>query len=374
MRRAVLTALLGLALPLALLASEPASVIGRELAGGRQYSPSNSQFFVDAVHEIGVVPAVFATADRMTRNSVIGSALRTNRNSQGRIEEGVQPYILRKKSSSCQIQENIYQAPAAIYGSKPVSEDFEFVNYLVDNRMAAEAVAYLENSGFQPSDTLSYLLGWSCYSANALEKAVGYFAAVPQESAFFEKSLFFAVACSAHLGRYADGLALLDSYQGGMSELRSYEVAGLSLLEGSNEAYAQAAEDFTFSTFALTGGEKLMNDIYAGRQERGKSPFVAAAMSAIIPGSGKIYAGRLDEGVASLLTVGVLAGITAENWIKNGITDWRTILFGSLSSIFYIGNIYGSYVSVGLYNTDSRNAQNTAIVYNIHIPLRSIFN
>ena len=40
---------------------------------------------------------------------------------------------------------------------------------------------------------------------------------------------------------------------------------------------------------------------------------------------------------------------------------------------FYIGNIYGSYVSVSLYNQDLRNAQNTAILYHIHIPLRSLF-
>ena len=44
-----------------------------------------------------------------------------------------------------------------------------------------------------------------------------------------------------------------------------------------------------------------------------------------------------------------------------------------MCAYFYIGNIYGSYVSVSLYNQDLRNAQDTAILYHIHIPLRSLF-
>ena len=90
-------------------------------------------------------------------------------------------------------------------------------------------------------------------------------------------------------------------------------------------------------------------------------------------GLGKVYAGELSEGVAAFLTVGSLAAITAENWAKYGVKDWKTILFGTLGAVFYIGNIYGSYVSGSIHNNDLRNAQDTAILYHIHIPLRSVF-
>ncbi|HCY73782.1 MAG TPA: hypothetical protein DHU75_06795 [Rikenellaceae bacterium] len=62
-----------------------------------------------------------------------------------------------------------------------------------------------------------------------------------------------------------------------------------------------------------------------------------------------------------------------ESWVKVGAKDWRTILFTTLASLLHISNIYGSYVSVGLYNDYLKNAQNQTIVFNIHVPVRSLF-
>ena len=71
--------------------------------------------------------------------------------------------------------------------------------------------------------------------------------------------------------------------------------------------------------------------------------------------------------------VGSFAAITAENWYKRGFTNWKTILFGSIGTIFYIGNIYGSVASVNVYYDEFNEKQNARILYHIHIPLRSIF-
>ena len=82
---------------------------------------------------------------------------------------------------------------------------------------------------------------------------------------------------------------------------------------------------------------------------------------------------NVGEGVAAFLTVGSLGAITAENWNRHGPKDWRTIVAGSLCAVFYLGNIYGSYLSVSIENNEHVAAENTAIVYHLHIPLRSIF-
>ena len=83
--------------------------------------------------------------------------------------------------------------------------------------------------------------------------------------------------------------------------------------------------------------------------------------------------GKTGEGVAAFMTVVPLAVITAEQWKKNGPAHWGTILSGALFSLFYIGNIYGSYVSVGIQEQVVGDEVKALVMYNLHIPLRSCF-
>ena len=254
------------------------------------------------------------------------------------------------------------------------SKDAAFVDYLIGNNMEGDAVVLLTRGRYHASDTLQYLRGWANYSAKKLEAAAEAFDKVPIDSPFHDKSLFFNVISNAHLGNYARSSELLGTYDGPFRELKSLEEAGIALLEGRPDDFLAAKGSFTFSQYALTESEKALQDIFDERYHgRSKSPALAAAASAVVPGLGKVYAGELSEGVAAFLTVGSLAALTAENWAKYGIKNWKTLLFGTLGAVFYIGNIYGSYVSVSIHNNDLRNAQDTAILYHIHIPLRSVF-
>lgn len=71
-----------------------------------------------------------------------------------------------------------------------------------------------------------------------------------------------------------------------------------------------------------------------------KSPLVAGILSAIVPGSGQMYAGHYGDGVASLLLNGLFIAGTAvaihqENYATAGVV-------GVIGLPFYIGNIYGA--------------------------------
>ena len=100
-----------------------------------------------------------------------------------------------------------------------------------------------------------------------------------------------------------------------------------------------------------------------------KSPWLAGAMSAVIPGSGKIYAGDLRSGVSTFLIVGALGAMAAESWAKLGIKDWRTITLSSLFGIFYTANIYGSALSVSLTKQAYEDAQKATLLFDLRIPL-----
>lgn len=332
-----------------------AEVVSRQLTGECYFEPKCYLYFEDAVRKNGVIPGFIITTDRLTRCSRIGMA--------GHKEPAVVPrpdsfaeYPVMKKASS-------------------VSADYDFIQYLFGNGMDEESVALLEGTEYSPSDTLNYLRGWSYYSTQRLEKAVKSFSSVPSESPFYDKSLFFAVASDAHLGEYGHAGELLSSYTGPFAEVAKLQEAGLALLKGDRDGYLTAASAFTLPEGPLGEGERKLSEIFSDRFERkSKSPFLAAAASAVVPGLGKIYAGQLGEGVSSFLVCGSLAALTADSWNKKGLANWKTILFGSLGAAFYIGNIYGSYISVGLYNESINGAQDVGILYNIHIPLRSLFN
>lgn len=264
-------------------------------------------------------------------------------------------------------------ASVCAHAQKWASDDYDFALYLIDNDLKQDVYTLLKDD-YHPSDTLSFLKGWTLYQLKELEEASEWLSSIPESSPFCEKALFYSAAISAHLGDYESPVTPLEAYQGPYAELKGVQLAGLALLRDDPVAFKRAAASFGYSDFTIAEAENKLGDIYKYRYEtRPKSPLLAAAASAVVPGLGKVYAGNIGEGVVSFLAVGALGAITAEHWVKDGPTDWKTIVPGVLCAGFYIGNIYGSYMSVSITNNKILNAQNTTILYNIHIPLRSVF-
>ncbi|MDP6966996.1 MAG: membrane protein insertion efficiency factor YidD [Candidatus Marinimicrobia bacterium] len=73
----------------------------------------------------------------------------------------------------------------------------------------------------------------------------------------------------------------------------------------------------------------------------GKSPLLAAGISAMIPGAGRIYTGRAWDGLFGFITVGMLTTATYTN-VSTG-NGWGTALSAAAALIFYCGEIIGAY-------------------------------
>ncbi len=108
--------------------------------------------------------------------------------------------------------------------------------------------------------------------------------------------------------------------------------------------------------------------------KKNKKPGIAAIMSAIIPGTGKMYAGKIYEGVASFGITAVMAGATLDQYLKGGVNNTQFYIFGSIFSVFYIGNIYGSYFSVKIVKQEFEEKFKNTVLLHMHIPLRNYFN
>ena len=255
-----------------------------------------------------------------------------------------------------------------------ISSDYDFAGYLIDNDLKQDAKALLSRDVYFPSDTLTFLRAWTAYQLKELEEADCLLRQIPTSSSLWEKAFFYSNAVSAHLGDYDAPVQRLQAYSGPYKELCGEQLAGLALLRDDPSAFKAAATSFSYTDFALRDAELQLDNIYESRYcKPAKSPLLAAAASALVPGLGKVYAGNLGEGLAAFLVTGALGAITAEHWVKDGPLNWKTIVPGVLTAGLYLGNIYGSYVGVSIQNTRIKDAQQTAILYDIHIPLRAVF-
>ena len=83
-----------------------------------------------------------------------------------------------------------------------------------------------------------------------------------------------------------------------------------------------------------------------------KSPLFAATLSAILPGSGRVYGGRLImDGVYGLL-LSSLAIQVAYRSIKNGSA--LSPFYSGIALIAYGGEIYGAYRTANYYQSDTK--------------------
>ncbi|HOJ28996.1 MAG TPA: hypothetical protein PL059_07965 [Spirochaetota bacterium] len=118
---------------------------------------------------------------------------------------------------------------------------------------------------------------------------------------------------------------------------------------------------------------KDMRDIFSllnKAKQEAKNPYMAAVLSAMVPGSGHVYAHHYTDGIISFVTVAALAGATYLSYAKGNGGLMYT--FGTLTTIGYAGNVYSAYTST-LYSNETMNSnyrthiQNQFLQYSLEI-------
>ncbi len=95
--------------------------------------------------------------------------------------------------------------------------------------------------------------------------------------------------------------------------------------------------------------------VYHSYAEKGadlptRSPFLSGVLSTIVPGAGRLYTGRVSDAFTSLFIVGLTGWQAYEGFQRDGLSSVKGWTLGTLSGIFYVGNIYGSVISARVYN------------------------
>lgn len=260
--------------------------------------------------------------------------------------------------------------------------ELPFIRHLVNGGYYKEAIYLMEkdkaNYSFQQQDSLNYYKGWAHYSLKNLQESTSSFLKVSERSPFYKKSFFFAGYNQTFLGNYKEAqdiLGLMNIEEEPELSLYNFELGGIEMLKGNWLEAKQYLELVPEENAVLNRQVVALNEIWKEHEQyRKKSPLVAGIMSALIPGSGKIYAGKTGAGIASMISNIGLGVITWENHRKSGIGDAKTILFGSIFAVSYVSNIYGSVVSVKVVENEHEDTVHNQILFQLHIPLRNFFD
>lgn len=277
------------------------------------------------------------------------------------------------KNSLCALF--LFLSMASILRSQ--SEEVDFATYLFQNKLFDDLIQLLDSS--QTANLTSqqqYYLGWAYYRLKELSKSAQYLQKLPVTSPNYQKAQFFAAYNYLYTKQYDKSKQVMASFQvdTNYQELYAFQQAGLHLLKWDLNAYQQQQQGFTYANFHLVKEQKILDELHLEMQDfNPKSPWLAGVLSAIVPGVGKMYAGKTGSGITSLFTVGLAGLITYENYRKDGFTNWKTLLFGSIFTVFYVGNIYGSVYAVKDYRDDFKKKLEHRIMFNLHVPLRSVF-
>jgi outer membrane protein assembly factor BamD (BamD/ComL family) len=201
------------------------------------------------------------------------------------------------------------------------------------------------------ADYALFRVGTAYYRGEEFEAAARTFATMQEKygkGAHAAPAAYFEGASLWKLGRFDraeaafDRVAALDP----VSEYAPLSLIGKSLLSydaknvpGCRDGLAQFLEKYPKDPRANNVRETVeLLDKYRGIPR--KSPALAGAMSAVVPGSGYMYAGRYGDGVVALVVnglfiAGTIAAMHQENYAVAAIV-------GGIGLPFYIGNIYGS--------------------------------
>lgn len=263
------------------------------------------------------------------------------------------------------------------------NEEIKFAQYLIDNSEYKDAVFMLSQqkinslNSFQ-GDSLNYFLGWAHYNLKQVDSSAAYFSRVSKNSNFYHKAKFYEVFDNCYTNKFEKADSVLNQIKldtmAAFNQLKIYDKMTICLLKKDIVSFNTLMKSSQFDFYALSDEAKSLN-VYAEKLQKikRKSPLIAATLSAIVPGLGKVYAGMPGQALASFLAVATLGAVATENYIKAGPTSGRFIVYAGIFSMFYVGNIWGSAISVKIKREKQYNEIKHSILLDMHIPLRRTF-
>ncbi len=226
-----------------------------------------------------------------------------------------------------------------------------FTKYLFETHQYEFATTELEKLVFfnKPDDSLKYLLlksyrlsGQYDKGINRAKKLYNNFEIMPMISAPEYTKLLISA------DKYSDAWEFLSVNQNLKYDDNIKFSLHINLLEknwhAANDIYQENKE-------TVQGIEAYESIIFQGMNMKRKSPFLAGTLSTFVPGLGKVYTSWWKDGLLAFMSISISSWQSYKGFQTDGVNSAYGWIFGTVATILYFSNIYGSQKSAKRYNS-----------------------
>lgn len=261
------------------------------------------------------------------------------------------------------------------------NNDFHFIQYLLKNNRPQHSLYYLNHLPVNLSaDTINYLKGYSYYLLKKPDSASVILSKVSSPY-LYNKSKILSSLNFSYIDSIDKSIQIAKGIIDDENESESLIIKNI-LLSGNYllQKRYDSAEIYIYLLMTAPPVFKPSVDKIKELSEKQKhfhkkSPLAAGALSAIIPGLGKLYAGRKGEAMTMFTANIIFAGFTLEAYYRTQTFKSPTfIVFGTLFSFFYTGNIIGSIHSARRQNISKQKQIKNEILAEMHYAVSNILD
>lgn len=225
-----------------------------------------------------------------------------------------------------------------------------FLTYLSNNQLDKERILFLKELKIQNKnqhDTLCLLLAKAFFNSNINDSAHYYIDQVSNSYLVkinqfeFKLGLLLQFSDTNNVQKLINSMVINND-----SHIINETKILNSLIFNKNINYDK---EFLSEFYPFDVCNKISNYQHLLNKKTGKAVF----LSMILPGLGKMYLGRKQDGINMLMFNVATGSLFLESFLKKGLVSFYTIPSISLFAVFYLGNIYGTYKAVNILKHES---------------------
>jgi hypothetical protein len=271
---------------------------------------------------------------------------------------------------------------AGLYSKAQSQFDYTFYKNLINQKEQDLALLYLNNSlpinNLIQKDSILYLKGIQFYEKKQFDSSVFYLQKISNSSPTFTHAKLVQAIALSYLNNpelaISKSLNAVSNSDSVIKQIKILLLASNAIIHKNYSSYDSLIAQINDSLYIYNSLQTTLNKWSKKRTQKVKSGFVAGIFSAVVPGLGKVYAGKGFDGLSTFFTHVPLVFILNESLQNSGVNSGRFITFASITSLFYIGNILTSYHDVKLSRKEVDFERKNEVLLQCNIMLRNYFN
>lgn len=258
----------------------------------------------------------------------------------------------------------------------------DFYQNLLNQKETNLAMLYLNKSELVAQnsstlDSINFYKGKISFDTKQFKLSVSSLNKISETSVFYNQSKMYKSIGLVYLDsseKYINSELLSIKSDSVFNQIKTITLASVALINNNLLVYDSLISQIKDSLFYYNNLQVSLNKWYKKASKKVKRPVVAAGLSALAPGLGKVYGGKPYDGLGTFLTHVPLGIILWESYNKAGPNSARFVSFTAITSLFYFGNIIASYHYIYKNRKEEKFDKKNEILLQCNVMLRNYYN